>query len=730
MATGEKSFNLPPPLRSHTPGEDHTSSYGGERRHLFRHDGKIRHGSAHQATSDEIRHIEPSAVRAEFRPGSIRQDLMHPNFARQDFIRPDHDHHDDRTADINFGTFRRTRLENPPQIQQRNVTHSAYADSVRHGSARHDLIRHESANVDGIRRYPENLAGEDPQVRHGMIRHDGSAHHGSARHHPHSALVGLGAPPLIPIPEHLVHSDPPIHTHIHRHPTESRMHLLDKENVPPPVGLPDSLKPPLTSATMNNDTIYTSTPLIPYDVATPSYTSDTGAYYTGRPPTNTQEYDEKMASVHLRRKHEGKLPESTVTYDLITMDETECIPAPIYSHYEAGPFRRPDGFFKAETHSDKAPLSEVKRVNYTYDMPKEENTRRKEATSSVLPSTATKISQPVVNDTVVTAAMEQLKTLTDLSMSLKEEMVTLRHENSQLCGENLNLRKQVCHLPASPESTDSESKTKTLPLPSYKEGQSWQNFVIRFNDWTSRYRIPKQKWLGSLRQAIPDSAQRLIRKIKDYDVALTKVQEHYEPKLHFRRAEQAWLDIKQNPKESFDELLTRIEELGEKYHLLDCYTENNVERVLITRFVSAIRNPQTKQYLEQLLTDEDHEISLEKLVHRAKNFEQIDTSDKSAKVLAATETNPALTKLEAELKEARKMINQLQQQMKQTTVSHPPQNNNNNSQKKNKNSFNKNQQSNRQQFKFPGKCYTCQEVGHKHWNCPQKNASTQQSSLN
>ena len=199
-----------------------------------------------------------------------------------------------------------------------------------------------------------------------------------------------------------------------------------------------------------------------------------------------------------------------------------------------------------------------------------------------------------------------------------------------------------------------------VSVPKFKTGNDWRCFLTEFCEMVELTRMRPTLQLVHLKQAIPEDAKRILYqyKVTTIDQALKILTDLYEPKCDSWTALQDLQKIVQSPGERLRVLAGRIQDAARKYAETVHMTELDLEQMTKDRFKHAVANEETRDHLLW----EQTEMTLEAMIQRAQRFEDSRRSGSKQvqKAFRTVEQNPEKDKLEQEITELKRRLEELQ----------------------------------------------------------------------
>ena len=247
-----------------------------------------------------------------------------------------------------------------------------------------------------------------------------------------------------------------------------------------------------------------------------------------------------------------------------------------------------------------------------------------------------------------------------------------------------------------------------LPLPTYKTGNNWYEFLKEFENVAQMVRLTHDQMLPYLKNSLPDEGrQLLIRKdIEQYAAALVILDDMYCPRRNAMTVFDELNKITQKPGERLHNLASRLESAAKQHisRLSSHMTREEVDNLVCTRFRQSLLDEDTRHHL--LWDQQRQTMNLDQMVAVAQSFEdeREQTATKTKRGLRTTddEGSSEMKKMQAQIAELQKAVAEVLAGQKGSSAEQHP--------RSRQSQRHSRQQRESQQDRSPRKKYTC-------WNC-------------
>lgn len=259
-------------------------------------------------------------------------------------------------------------------------------------------------------------------------------------------------------------------------------------------------------------------------------------------------------------------------------------------------------------------------------------------------------------------------------------------------------------------------KMPSMPLPKYKPGDDWDDFLVEFHDLTSMVGMGSPQLLPYLKQCVTEEGRQLIvkKRVKSLSEAIGILTELYVPNRDSLTLFSALEGVAQKPGEKLQTFASRIESVVRQHiGLISAHiTEAEIQKVICTKFRKSLSDVPTRN---ALLWDQDcDKMTLRQIIARAQKFmderaeiEKNETSPRPKRGLRTTDEDSELVQLRAKVDELQKTLSEVLSGRR-----------NDPSSSRGRGGWNKpNSQAPPRQPKKKFSCWNCGEEGHRRRDC-------------
>ena len=255
-------------------------------------------------------------------------------------------------------------------------------------------------------------------------------------------------------------------------------------------------------------------------------------------------------------------------------------------------------------------------------------------------------------------------------------------------------------------------KMPSIPLPKYKKGDNWEDFLVEFQEVAELLGMSPTQSLLYLKQCVPEEGRLILvtKRVKTLEDAVGILGALYTPTRDAMSLFKELEKVTQKPGERLQVLASRIESVANQYAkvLSSHITRAEVENLICARFRQAIIDEDLKNHLlwDQQVT------TLNQMVTKAQQFE-----DNRAQMTSAPKRGLRTTEEEAELKQLRAKVDELQKTLESVLAGKT------NGAKTSEGRGGWSRPHNQSQPRQPRKrypCWNCGEEGHQRRECPKE----------
>ena len=200
-----------------------------------------------------------------------------------------------------------------------------------------------------------------------------------------------------------------------------------------------------------------------------------------------------------------------------------------------------------------------------------------------------------------------------------------------------------------------------LPIPVYKKGDSWDEYLIQYYQTARLVGMEADMLLPYLKANITEEGRQTLVKMRIESLAdaVAVLDDLYRPVVNPLAALDDLKQVTQRPGEALTSLAARIQSMAnEKLRFLSTHmTEEEVQTVVCNSFVQALRNPQTSSFLDFEMSKT--QLSLNDLLCLGQGFENRRSTSDTKRGLRTTEEDQEMKQLRAQVDELQKTLQEV-----------------------------------------------------------------------
>jgi len=204
----------------------------------------------------------------------------------------------------------------------------------------------------------------------------------------------------------------------------------------------------------------------------------------------------------------------------------------------------------------------------------------------------------------------------------------------------------------------------SIPLPKYKKGDNWDDFLLEFREVAELIGMTPTQALLYLKQCVPEEGRLILvtKRVRTYEEAVGILGPLYTPTRDAMSLFKELEKVTQKPGERLQVLASRIESVANQYAkvLSSHMTRVEVENLICARFRQAIIDEDLRNHL---LWDQQT-TTLDQMVARAQQYE-----DHRAQTTSTPRRGLRTTEEETELKQLRAKVDELQKTLETVLAS-------------------------------------------------------------